>query len=306
VSDTPPAGTISIRFWGVRGSIPCPGPTTVRYGGNTACLELRFGDRLIIIDAGSGIRELGDYLLAHDMRHGPLDTSLYLTHTHWDHIMGFPFFTPIYLPTTRLQVFGPVTHEDETLAEIVGGQMTYRYFPVRQAELAADIRYENLKEGTFDLGNGITLRTKYLNHPVLCLGYRFEFAGKAICTAYDTEPFANLFATDADSDPALVAEGAAVADEQNRLVEEFFAGADLVIHDAQYTEEEYQAGKIGWGHSSMEHAIEAAHRAGVRTLVLFHHDPLRSDDELDRIFAGLPRPPDMEIVVAREGLRISI
>ena len=304
MSTTPPAD-IAVRFWGVRGSIPCPGPPTVRYGGNTACLELRFAGRLIIIDAGSGLRELGDYLLAHDMRQGPLDTSLYLTHTHWDHIMGFPFFTPIYIPSTRLQVFGPVTHEDETLESIVGGQMVYRYFPVRQTELAADIRYADLKEGVFDLGGGLVLRTKYLNHPVLCLGYRFEFRGKSVCTAYDTEPFANLFAA-ADADPALAAEGAAVAEEQNRLVEDFFAGADLVIHDAQYTEAEYQDGKQGWGHSSMEHAIEAAHRAGVRTLALFHHDPQRSDDELEQIVANLPRAPHLEVIIAREGLTLNL
>ncbi len=304
MSPTPPAD-IAVRFWGVRGSIPCPGPPTVRYGGNTACLELRFAGRLIIIDAGSGLRALGDHLLANDMRQGPLDTSLYLTHTHWDHIMGFPFFTPVYIPSTRLQVFGPVTHEDETLESIVGGQMVYRYFPVRQAELAADIRYADLKEGTFDLGEGLVLRTKYLNHPVLCLGYRFEFRGKALCTAYDTEPFANLFAG-AGADPALAAEGAAVAEEQNRLIEEFFAGADLVIHDAQYTEAEYQDGKQGWGHTSMEHAIAAAHRAGVRTLVLFHHDPQRSDDELEGIVGRLERPPGLEVVIAREGLTLTL
>ncbi len=302
--------SISIRFWGVRGSIPCPGPQTVRYGGNTPCLELRFGDRLIIIDAGSGIRELGNFLLGADMKNAPLDTSLYLTHTHWDHIMGFPFFTPIYIAGTRLRVYGPVTHEDETLASIVGGQMTYRYFPVRQAELAADITFDNLKEGEFDLGDGLSLRTKYLNHPVLCLGYRFQFHGKSICTAYDTEPFRNLFATDPDDpahDPLLAEEGAIVAREQNKLLESFLHDADLVVYDAQYTREEYENGKQDWGHSDMEYAVATARRAGIGTLVLFHHDPLRSDEELDRLgeqFASRAGGPD--IIIAREGLTITL
>jgi len=141
--------------------------------------------------------------------------------------MGFPFFTPIYLPSTKLKVFGPVTHEDDTLANIVGGQMTYRYFPVRDAELAADIDYINLKEDRFDLGDGIILTTKYLNHPVLCLGYRFEYRGKVFCTAYDTEPFRNLFTTDPDDpsyDETMATEGEYVAQEQNELVEKFKRG----------------------------------------------------------------------------------
>ena len=179
-----------LRFWGVRGSIPCPGSQTVKYGGNTPCIELRLSepDRLIILDAGSGIRELGNHLMANDMSKGPLDTELFLTHTHWDHIMGFPFFTPIYIPGVKLKVYGPVTHEYESLESIVGGQLTYRYFPVRHVELAADISYEHLKEGVFDLGGGLILHTKYLNHPVLCLGYRFEYRGRVFCTVYDTEP----------------------------------------------------------------------------------------------------------------------
>ena len=159
----------------MRGSVPCPGPKTVKYGGNTACLELRFGeeDRLVIIDAGTGIRELAGHIMKSDLPKGPIKTELFLTHTHWDHIMGFPFFIPIFVPNTELKVFGPVTYEEDTLDKIVGGMLTYRYWPVRLTELAAKIEYFNLKEGSQDLGDGLWLTTKYLNHLILVLGYRF-------------------------------------------------------------------------------------------------------------------------------------
>ena len=299
-----------IKFWGVRGSIPCPGPQTVKYGGNTACLELRFDDpdRQIIIDAGSGIRELGNFMMAHDLPKGAIDTDLYLSHTHWDHIMGFPFFVPIYLPTTRLRVHGPVTHEADTLEKIVGGQMTYRYFPVREAELAARIEYDHLKEGRFDLGDGIALTTKYLNHPILCLGYRFEYRGKVLCTAYDTEPYTNIFCTDPDDpsyDEAMAAEGELVAREQNEIMAAFVAGADLLIYDSQYTDDEFD-GKVGWGHSTVEHAVRVARANNVKQLALFHHDPMRTDDQLDAIAARLSELTggDLHAFFAREGLEV--
>lgn len=302
------------RFWGVRGSIPCPGRHTAKYGGNTACIELRFAgiDRLIIIDAGSGLRELGNFMMTHDLPKAPIKTSLYLSHTHWDHIMGFPFFTPIYLPSTTLQVFGPVNHEADTLETIVGGQMTYRYFPVREAELAASITYVNLKEGRFDLGDGISLTTKYLNHPILCLGYRFECQGKVFCTAYDIEPYKNLFCTD-PADPSydeeMATEGEFVACEQNAELERFVAGADLLVYDAQYTHQEYESSKVGWGHTSMEEAIAVAKRNNIKKMALFHHDPMRTDDQLDDL-AKIYCQPDgndgLEIFFAQEGMEIEL
>ncbi len=305
---------MKVKFWGVRGSIPCPGPLTAKYGGNTVSIELRCTDpdRLIIIDAGSGIRELGNFMMGHDLPKGPINAELYLSHTHWDHIMGFPFFTPIYLPTTRLKVHGPVSFERDTLETIVGGQMTYRYFPVREAELAADIQYFDLKEGRFDLGDGISLTTKYLNHPILCLGYRFEHQGKVFCTAYDHEPYRNLFITDPDDpsyDEAMAAEGDMVASEQNGMVEQYFAGADLLIHDTQYTESEYHNGKYGWGHSTIEHAIATANRVGVKRLALFHHDPMRTDAQLDKLTEIYCQPGKFgptEVFFAREGMEIEL
>jgi phosphoribosyl 1,2-cyclic phosphodiesterase len=305
---------MKVKFWGVRGSIPCPGPLTVKYGGNTPCIELRLQDtgRQIIVDAGSGIRELGNSMMAHDLPKGPIDTDIFLSHTHWDHIMGFPFFTPGYLPTTKLRIHGPVTLEGGSLEQVMAGQMTYRYFPIREVELAADITYVELKEDRIDLGNGLMLTTKYLNHPILCLGYRFEYQGKVFCTAYYTEPFRNLFPSDPedpDYDELMVEEGRLVADEQNQAVEQFIAGADLLVYDSQYTRQEYESSKLGWGHTSLEYACEAAGRVGVKAVALFHHDPMRSDDQLDQLSLTHCQPGrygDTRIFFAREEMEVEL
>jgi phosphoribosyl 1,2-cyclic phosphodiesterase len=308
---------ISVTFWGVRGSIPTPGPTTVKYGGNTACLELRFGaeERLIIIDAGSGIRELAGAILAKDLKKGPIDTKIFLTHTHWDHIMGFPFFTPIYIEGTKLEIFGPVSFEEDSLDSVVGGQLQYKYFPVNMGELQADIRYLRLKEAEMDLGGGIKLTTKYLNHPITVLGYKFEYKGKVVCTVYDHEPFNNIFADVSPKDPSYseeaVREGALAAKEENDKVEDFFRGADILVHDSQYTEKEYLKDKKGWGHSSFEWAIRSAYRAHVKHLVLFHHEPTRSDEELEKRYYNyitqLKRQKvTMKVSLAQEGSSIEV
>jgi phosphoribosyl 1,2-cyclic phosphodiesterase len=301
---------MKVRFWGVRGSIPSPGAITQKYGGNTACIEIRVGgrDRLIIVDAGSGIRSLGNSMMANDLPKGPLQADIFLSHTHWDHIMGFPFFTPIYIPGSKLKVHGPVSFEEDPLEEVVGGQMKYRYFPINLGELASDIEYIRLKEDpAIDLGDGLNLTTKLLNHPITALGYRFEFAGKSVCTCYDTEPFRNLFITDPDDpgyDEAMAVEGEEVAAEQNLAVEQFFAGTDLLIYDAQYTKAEY-TNRINWGHTTIEYAIAAAQRAGVKRLALFHHDPDRADarlDELAEIYCLPAQPGITEVFFAREGM----
>jgi ribonuclease BN (tRNA processing enzyme) len=285
----------------------------VKYGGNTSCLELRFGeeDRLVVLDAGTGIRELAGHIMQNDLPKGPIKTELFLTHTHWDHIMGFPFFIPIFIPNTELKVFGPVTYEEDTLDKIVGGMLTYRYWPVRLTELAAKIEYFNLKEGSQDLGGGLWLTTKYLNHPILVLGYRFEYRGKVFCTAYDTEPFCNVFDVSPDDpsyDEEAVKEGAMAAQEENDKVVSFFQGADILIHDSQYTHKEYISSKLGWGHSSFEHAVNVAHKAGVKKLLLFHHDPDRSAAELEGIEKKIQKvasgKTSMEVMIAREGMTV--
>ncbi len=303
---------MKIKFWGVRGSIPCPGSHTMKYGGNGACMELRVDGRqeIIVIDAGSGIRELGNALVANDLANGPLQIGLYLSHTHWDHIMGFPYFTPIYIPGTKMAVHGPVSFEDDPLKDVVGGQMKYRYFPINVGELASDIEYKRLcEEPGQDLGDGLLLTTKFINHPITALGYRFEHKGKVFCTCYDHEPYRNLFITDPDHpeyDEAMAVEGEEVAEEQNRAIEDFFKGADLLVHDSQYTAEEYTT-KLDWGHSPMEHAIEAANRAGVKKLALFHHDPDRTDIQIDELAKKYCEPGkygDTEIFFAAEGTEI--
>lgn len=304
---------IKVKFWGVRGSIPCPGQSTMKYGGNTACIELRFPEvnRHIIIDAGSGIRELAGYMLQHDLPKGPISTDIYLSHTHWDHIMGFPFFVPLYIPGSSIKVYGPVTYEDEPLEAVVGGQMKYRYFPVNMGELAGNIEYLRLKEDpNIDLGDGITLATTIINHPITALGYRFTYKGAVFCTAYDTEPFRNLFISDPDDpnyDELMAHEGELAAQEQNKVLEDFFSGADLLVHDAQYTRKEYENGKVGWGHTPIEDAIAAAKRAGVKKLALFHHDPERSDTDLDHmaeLYCTGENSEKMDLFFAKEGQEI--
>jgi len=303
-----------ITFWGVRGSIPCPGPRTVRYGGNTACIEVTFEDlgRTLIIDAGSGIRDLGNAMMAEKTSQTSIRTDILLTHTHWDHIIGLPFFTPISLPDSQLTIYGPATFGDNSLKDVIGWQWSYPYFPVRQEELASCIKYVDLAEGIFDLGDSIYLRTKYLNHPVLCLGYRIEHRGKTFCTVYDHEPFRNFFCADPDNaayQDDMYRQGEQAAAEENQRIIEFSRHADLLVTDAQYTGEEYSAGKSGWGHSSCEDAIALAHQTNVRSVALFHHDPMRGDAELDKLEAHYHRsstPGGPDIFFAREGIKITL
>jgi len=294
---------LSVRFWGNRGSIPCPGPDTVIFGGNTTCLEIRADERLIIVDLGTGVRPLGDWLMANDFRkNGHIDADIFVTHTHWDHIMGFPLFTPIFVPGTKLRIRGPVTFEDDSLEKIIGVQLSYRYWPVRAGELSAKIEYYQLQETTLDLGGGLRVIAKYLNHPVSCLGYRFEYQGKSIVAAFDHEPFRNLFPTD-PADPGYNEEAAKEGDlaavEENEKILNFFRGADILIHDAQYTAAEY-AHHLGWGHSSIDQAVDAAVNARVKKLVIFHHEPARTDAQLEQLEKSYMDRPSPQIVMARE------
>ena len=288
-----------LKFWGVRGSLPCPGPKTAKYGGNTSCIQIKTDlDYQIIIDSGTGIRELASSLLSDPEVKKPLKIYLFLSHTHWDHIMGFPFFTPIYIPNSEINIFGPVSFEDDTLEKVIGGQLTYRYFPVRLEELKSKIEYKRLKEGSMELPGGVKVSYKFLNHPIMCLGYKVEYEGKTVATCYDHEPFLNLF----EGDPENEEEGRISALEQNNMVSDFYKNADLLIHDSQYTSKEYKNFK-GWGHSTYKYAITQSLKAGVKNLAFFHHDPNRTDrqlDEIKRVFGerfashGLKTFPAME------------
>ena len=299
-----------VRFWGVRGSMPCPGPDTYRYGGNTTCLEIRAGNpkqnRLVIIDCGTGIRLLGEELMK---KNSPIDADIFITHTHWDHIMGFPMFTPIFNPSTNLRIRGPVISEEDNLETIIGTQLSFKFWPVRQSELAAKIKYDQIKETSFDLGDGLKVTTKYLNHSILCMGYRFEYKGKSIVTAFDHEPFRNLFPTDASDpnyDESAAFEGEEAAKEENDKILDFIKDADILIHDAQYTASEYKD-HTGWGHSSFDLAIEAAKKANVKKLVFFHHDPGRTDKQLNKMEKHYQKTSVNPLVLmAREGLVIEV
>ena len=304
-----------LRLWGVRGSIPVPGQSTVRYGGNTACLELRYGNdnKLIIIDAGSGIKPLGDAIVREELPTGPVQARLFLSHTHWDHIIGFPFFVPIFIPGTQLDIYSPVNYEERSVEEIIGIQLSYQYFPVRQSELSAQIRYHSLSEEVLELDDGMRITTKFLNHPVSTLGYRFDYGGHSIVTLFDHEPFRNVFPTDPDADgydEAAAIEGEQVAMQENSRIRTFYADADVVMYDAQYTQSEYDAKYRGWGHSTYECAIREAHKAKAKNLYFFHHDPLRNDDQLDDMLETYRRKTDgrtpMKIHMAREGLVLDL
>jgi ribonuclease BN (tRNA processing enzyme) len=299
----------SVRFWGVRGSIPCPGRDTVEFGGNTACLEIRAGKRVVIVDMGTGVRLLGDYLAANDLKAAPLDIDIFLSHTHWDHIMGFPMFVPLFIPGTKIRICGPVSFDDDSLESIISTQLSYKYWPIRHSELAAKITYHELKETTIDMGEGLKLTTKYLNHPILTLGYRFEYQGKTIVTVFDHEPFRNLFPVNPDDpnyDELSAMEGEVTAREENDKILYFYRGADVLVHDAQYSTVELNK-HLGWGHSSYEYTIEAASRAEVKKLVFFHHDPRSTDSQLQSIETqfrneAAGKKSQTEIIMAREGL----
>ena len=301
---------LSVKIWGTRGSIPCPGKDTVIFGGNTSCLEIRADNKLVIVDLGTGLKPLGDWLMANEAKKGPIDADIFITHTHWDHIMGFAMFTPLFLPSSCLRIRGPVSYEDDTLEQIIGAQLSYRYWPIRVSELSARIEYDQIKETSLDLGDGLWVTTKYLNHPILCLGYRFEYKGKTIVTAYDNEPFRNLFPTD-PSDPSydedVALEGDLAAKEENEKLLRFFKSADVLIHDSQYTAEEHKK-HLGWGHSSYEHAINSAVKSRVKKLIMFHHDPNRSDDQLEQLEKDyqnrIAGKTSLQIMMAREGMLI--
>ncbi|MBS2030914.1 MAG: MBL fold metallo-hydrolase [Deltaproteobacteria bacterium] len=254
---------LAFRFWGVRGSLPSAGAKTVRYGGNTPCLEVRAGDELFIVDMGSGLRPLGEAL-----GFGPHAATVLMTHYHYDHVQGLPFFGPMYNPKNRFAIYGP-PYEGKPVREVLAGQMVRPYFPVGLEVIQAQLDFRDvLPEQTLKFGEA-TVRTTALNHPGGSLGYRFELGGKAIC-----------YCTDVEHDG-----GAGDA-----RVEAFARGADWFIIDAMYTPDEY-LGKVGgskrgFGHSTPEFAVKVAKSAGVKNLILCHHDPSRGDDALEAIVAN--------------------
>ena len=279
-----------VRFWGARGSLAKPGPSTLRYGGNTSCVEVRSAaGTLIVIDCGTGLHELGQALASQQTP--PTKGHVLISHTHWDHIQGIPFFAPFFMAKTEWDIYGPkgIGH---SLRELLAGQMQYAYFPVELDQLDAKIRYHELVEGTFQIDD-VTVRTRYLNHPALTVAYRLEVDGAAIVYASDHEPHSRHLAT---------GKGQMLGEDLRHC--EFLSGADLVIHDAQYTAQEYPS-KLGWGHSTIEYALAVCRVAGAKRLALTHHDPSRSDDAIDRLVdqarADLGDGSGLEVFAAAEG-----
>ncbi|GAB4541417.1 MAG: hypothetical protein Kow0063_32260 [Anaerolineae bacterium] len=289
-----------IKFWGTRGSIPTPGPGTVRYGGNTSCIELRTDDNtLFILDCGTGLRRLGQKLLQEPQ---PVIGNILLSHTHWDHTQGFAFFDPVFQKGNQFTIFA-VSGVDSSLAEVLSGQMDYLYFPLTLDELESTILFKEVGEETFNVGD-VQVRTQFTNHTILTLGFRIKAGGRTVVYVADHEPFStNLYRAGVEN-PSL--EDILHAGDRRHV--EFLADADLVIHDAQYTNAEY-LDKRNWGHSTMEYVLDVAMAANVRQVVLSHHDPDHDDDFLDALEVhcqdyARTMGSDMSILLAAEGLEI--
>jgi phosphoribosyl 1,2-cyclic phosphodiesterase len=296
---------MKLRFWGVRGSIPCPGEDTTQYGGNTSCIQVLGGQEIVVLDAGTGIRELGQQLTAAKK---PVRIHLLLTHTHWDHIQGFPFFTPIYSPGNELLVYGPRALE-KSLEEALMFQMQYSYFPVRGVELAARVKFTELGEETFSIGD-LEVSTKTMNHPIRVLAYKFAHKGRTAIYTGDNEPYFDVLADRATRVDTGIHRRSEFIKECNQRVVDFCKGADALVVDAQYTDEEYET-KRGWGHSSIGQVLALGQAAEVRKLVLFHHEPTHDDKTLDQIerearARAQKSKAKFKVIGAREGMIVDV
>ena len=287
-----------VKFWGTRGSIATPGPATTIYGGNTSCVELRCGPDILIFDAGTGLRPLG-LALMDEFADRPFDVHLFISHTHWDHIQGFPFFIPAYTPQTTIHVYGS-TGQGKPLEKVLSGQMDSDYFPVALGDTRAKLHVHEFKGKPFEIG-AATVSAMYLNHPGMTLGYRVSFGGKSFVYATDNEPYRHTL-------EHLGGRAEAGRDFGRKLDSEFvrfIAGADLYIGEAQYTDEEYPT-RIGWGHSSISATVHVALEAEVRALAFFHHDPLHDDEAVGAMAQTAhqlvrDRGSTMQCFAAREG-----
>lgn len=290
---------MKVKFWGVRGSIASPGPATVRFGGNTTCIEIRTdNNELIIIDAGTGIFPLSQSLLTEL----PITANVLITHSHWDHIQGLPFFVPNFIPGNTLRLHGafdPVSGKG--IDQVMSVQLQYSYFPVREAEMKARIEYVTLTPGESFLIGSATITPFMMNHPVIDFGYRIEANGKSVFFTGDHEPPLNIY----DPLDPEYAEYQAFVDAKNADVLRAMAGVDVLIADCSYTKAEYPS-KKGWGHGTFDSSIQYARQAGAKTLFCTHHEPTRSDDALEAAFAQVRQEHphqvgDPDFRLAKEG-----
>src|SRR5580692_7680790 len=278
-----------IKFWGVRGSIPTPGPETVHFGGNTSCVEVRAGKALLIFDGGTGLRLLGKELV----RQMPIEAHIFFSHVHWDHIQGFPFFDPAFVPGNKIHLYGG-NNVSRTLEETLAGQMDHPSFPVHLTDMGAKMTFNDLFEGQIlelsdGLGGKLTITSGRGNHPNGVWAYRVDHDGKSMVYATDTEHYAVV-------DPKLL---------------DLAKNADVLIYDSQYTPEEYAGtagtggSKVGWGHSTFAEGVRLATTAGAKKLVLFHHDPMQTDaavrEKEKRAKALFPN-----VIAAHEGLVLDV
>ena len=273
----------TIHFWGVRGSIPCPGAETVRYGGNTPCIEMRVAGKRLIFDGGTGLRVLGQYLLSQM----PVEAYMFFTHTHWDHIQGFPFFVPAFIPGNKFHIHGAIAPTGATIEQRLNDQMLHPNFPVPLQIMGSQLQFEDLTIGeSVEIGD-VKIENKLLNHPGEAVGYRVNWQGYSAAYITDTEHFPDRL----DENVLLLARD-----------------ANVIIYDATYTDEEYHSektSKVGWGHSTWQEAVKLAKAANAEKLVIFHHEPLHNDDFLDRVGEQVAEQFPNSLM-AREGLSIQL
>ncbi len=272
-----------VRFWGVRGSIPSPGPHTVRYGGNTPCVEIQAGGERLIFDGGTGLRVLGEELL----KHMPVTAHVFFSHTHWDHIQGFPFFQPAFIPTNCFYIYGVPGLNGHSIQQCLNDQMLHPNFPVPLQIMAGSLRFRDLEAGEVLAIGDVTVTNQRLNHPGGGVGYRVQWHDQVVSYITDTEHYSDQL------DPAALS-----------LAHQ----ADVMIYDATYTDAEYYSpaqSKVGWGHSTWQEAVKLAIAAQVKQLILFHHDPTHDDEFLDEV-GELARQGFPNATVAHEGLILSL
>jgi phosphoribosyl 1,2-cyclic phosphodiesterase len=273
-----------VKFWGVRGSTPTPQPENMRYGGNTSCVEVRVGEQLYIFDCGTGFRVLGQQLQDEfGEKKLPLSAHVFVSHFHWDHIQGIPFFRPLY-DRADSQFLFHCSSRTRSLKQVMDEQMASPYFPVNLSQMQAQQKFYDIDSGRLTLEDGVQIQTSWLNHPQGCMGFRMETKDGVVVYATDNEP------------------GDAAFDKSVRKLAE---GADVLIYDAQYLPEEYAAEKRGWGHSHWREAVNVVMESGAKELVLFHHDPDHNDVVIDKIVHDA-RNYYPKVRAAAEGMEIRI